>query len=1026
MDKFRVETIVATPNPQQLVWAAMHQDYSEGFVWDQKDKFPDEAKAGELIVKHLLAGNRGHYGCYTADTEVLTQKGWKTWDKVSSKDRLLAVDIKTKQSRFEKPQAIQKIKFKPQDKLYTLHSPYLDLKVTLDHRMVVSHRQKSGVFSEWYFKPASEIYQQPVRYLLNSYLSSQERSFPTDIPLDFDLLTVFKIAGFFFGDGLRSYNQKPGVIRFRLKRPRKIAYLLSLGFPISQIEGDRYVIRNKPLAAWIHQHFSTEKGKRIPQWILTLPENAIAAFWDGLKNSDGTRVTKTSWVFDSCEKSALDLLQATAHINGFSANLTLNNPNEEEKHQNHRPCWRLNISERSTRRSESCQKNRTPGITESLSDYDGYVYCASVSTGALLVRRNGKVVVCGNCIEHPQITFNVGYFPHSMMQQIRTHRVGISFDVQCLAGDTEVTFVDCNNHSSPKLKKTMEELYDLWTNGEQASRERKVAGRNGELPGKYRRDCKKRLHKMNLRVLNEDTGLFEIGHIQDVIYSGIKPVYRLTLANGKTIDSTLKHRYLTSEGWQRLEDALGLIVDKNHHVIAITKNCKVMCNGKIANGIVRSDALYTQKNWLSYYAKQGLTANEIAKKCSCTPNTIVNWAKHYQIELKSGYRQGLKSLAGNGLYRNKIWLQRQLEEGLYVDEIARLSDCSIESVKKWVYKHGLSLNKKKSGSETPWNKNKGGYCLNLSEESQALRIKNANKFTKRGKESNFWKGGVSSERTLIGAWTRDIAPQVHQKFNYICQSCGVRGGNLHAHHLVPVFADVTLAYDFSNLISLCQNCHQTIHNQNLEAEFAIQYQPITEVNSWQNKPITKGNLLKAHAVNVVNIEFIGLQKTYDLEVAGRWHNFVANGMVVHNSFRYTGSRIIDVAEGKKDVEDVFYLRPVDNYTNRQGKRYLYSEEQRQKDLEWCLEACKLYQQRINEGLSEEHARSLIPFDARQNFVMSCNARSLMHLLDLRWKKDAQLEAQKLCELLYVRFEEWMPALARWYLENRAKKARLSP
>lgn len=52
--------------------------------------------------------------------------------------------------------------------------------------------------------------------------------------------------------------------------------------------------------------------------------------------------------------------------------------------------------------------------------------------------------------------------------------------------------------------------------------------------------------------------------------------------------------------------------------------------------------------------------------------------------------------------------------------------------------------------------------------------------------------------------------------------------------------------------------------------------------------------------------------------------------------------------------------------------------------------------------------------------------SLMHLLDLRWKKDAQLEAQKLCELLYLHFETWMPALAHWYLENRAKKARLSP
>lgn len=144
------------------------------------------------------------------------------------------------------------------------------------------------------------------------------------------------------------------------------------------------------------------------------------------------------------------------------------------------------------------------------------------------------------------------------------------------------------------------------------------------------------------------------------------------------------------------------------------------------------------------------------------------------------------------------------------------------------------------------------------------------------------------------------------------------------------------------------------------------------------------------------------------------------------SFRYTGQRVIDVIEGKREIEDVFYLRPVGHYTNRQGKNYFYSEEQRNADLKWCLDACKLYQKRIEEGLSEEHARSLIPFDARQHFVMSCNLRSLMHLLDLRWKKDAQLEAQKFCELLFEHFQKWSPAVAQWYLENRAKKAKLSP
>ncbi len=144
------------------------------------------------------------------------------------------------------------------------------------------------------------------------------------------------------------------------------------------------------------------------------------------------------------------------------------------------------------------------------------------------------------------------------------------------------------------------------------------------------------------------------------------------------------------------------------------------------------------------------------------------------------------------------------------------------------------------------------------------------------------------------------------------------------------------------------------------------------------------------------------------------------------SFRYTGQRILDVVDGKRDVEEVFYLRPLGFYSDRQGKKYEYTAEARQQDMEWCLEASRRYKQRIEQGFAEEHARGLIPFDIRQHWVMSANVRSVMHLLDLRWKADAQLEAQKLCEAIWPHFQAWVPAIATWYEENRLKKARLSP
>jgi thymidylate synthase (FAD) len=72
---FKVDLIAATPSPQQCVYASMHQDYSEGFVVDMRESWPDEARAGEICVKRLLAGERGHYGPLE-HAQIVLNVGW--------------------------------------------------------------------------------------------------------------------------------------------------------------------------------------------------------------------------------------------------------------------------------------------------------------------------------------------------------------------------------------------------------------------------------------------------------------------------------------------------------------------------------------------------------------------------------------------------------------------------------------------------------------------------------------------------------------------------------------------------------------------------------------------------------------------------------------------------------------------------------------------------------------------------------------------------------------------------------------
>lgn len=142
------------------------------------------------------------------------------------------------------------------------------------------------------------------------------------------------------------------------------------------------------------------------------------------------------------------------------------------------------------------------------------------------------------------------------------------------------------------------------------------------------------------------------------------------------------------------------------------------------------------------------------------------------------------------------------------------------------------------------------------------------------------------------------------------------------------------------------------------------------------------------------------------------------------SFRYTSASILSI-KSDEDLEKAFYFRPLGTYTDRQGKRYEYTETHRKNDIFFAGVAVDAYKEQITQGFSEEHCRGRLP-EYRHHFVVSFNARSLMHFLDLRAKADAQLEIQWLSELLFEKALEWMPEIFKWYEEKRWRKAKLAP
>ena len=139
-------------------------------------------------------------------------------------------------------------------------------------------------------------------------------------------------------------------------------------------------------------------------------------------------------------------------------------------------------------------------------------------------------------------------------------------------------------------------------------------------------------------------------------------------------------------------------------------------------------------------------------------------------------------------------------------------------------------------------------------------------------------------KKINGKWVsqfiRNIRSEIEKDQNGVCMNCDNLIEDI--HHIEPVHLFPKKAFDKSNLVGLCKQCHLNEHsNQN-----------------WQVSQYLYGNPIK-----VQSITYIGKEDTYDLEIAGEYPNFIANDIVVHNSRNSASSRAIPFKKMVEMVEE---------------------------------------------------------------------------------------------------------------------------
>lgn len=159
-----------------------------------------------------------------------------------------------------------------------------------------------------------------------------------------------------------------------------------------------------------------------------------------------------------------------------------------------------------------------------------------------------------------------------------------------------------------------------------------------------------------------------------------------------------------------------------------------------------------------------------------------------------------------------------------------------------------------------------------------------------------------------------------------------------------------------------------------------------------------------HPDTIVSIVEHGEEDVYDLEMEAPFHNFIADGFVVHNSTRY-----VDYAKAGDDNPDLdrFQLRfvmPPDRDENAlihiafpEGHPLLKMGLTPTQMAE-CYEA--FYRALRKAGWRPEDARQFLPIGTKSQIVVSANFREWLHIFKMRCDRYAHWEIRGvMCKLL---------------------------
>ncbi len=359
-------------------------------------------KPESRIVGHFFQGY-----CYDKQTEMLTEEGFKYFSELTEKDKV--AQLNNGMLEFVKPRRI--IKQNYNGKMIKIKSRAVNLLVTPNHnfyfRCANYHKEKNLKFRlgkinlgkdtaihflstcKWVGKKRDNFLLPPVKILAGGKF--HKKGYTNSIRIKMNDWLEF--LGYFISEGCATTSYRVIIDQQEGEKKEKIKNVLKrLPFRFSEVER-RFVICNKQLHNYLKLVGENAKGKRIPKEFKALVPQQLKILYNALMLGDGNvcRNGKQETYYTSSRRLADDVAEIILKM-GYSFSISVKKP-KETYYKN-----KLIKSGKMYEIYKNFSEYRVliPSRHFSKTNYKGMVYCVQVPSNIILVRRNNRVVWCGN------------------------------------------------------------------------------------------------------------------------------------------------------------------------------------------------------------------------------------------------------------------------------------------------------------------------------------------------------------------------------------------------------------------------------------------------------------------------------------------------------------------------------------------------------------------------------------------------------------------------------------------------------